>query len=173
MVDKGVLVIDPNTFGQVRSRTIEKALEYRFLADLTAELLRRDILFDVMRSDVDEHGYDLVIEANGVTRHIQLKGRAVEGTAKRVTCNVALCQRGSGCIVLLDHKDRSQQIHKIRFFGSVPNQKMTDISTFKTAKHQKGNATGIKNERPNQKIIPRDKFDILSGFDELAVRLFG
>lgn len=82
-----------------RSSAREKVLEYRFLADLTAELFLRDMGFDVLRSDVDALGHDLVIEANGVIRHIQLKAMYRGGKRTRLTANIRLAARPSGCIV--------------------------------------------------------------------------
>ena len=49
-------------------------LEYHLSGAVTSELLLRGQSFELLRTDCDRDGYDLVIEANGVIRHIQLKG---------------------------------------------------------------------------------------------------
>src|SRR6476620_10460783 len=62
------------------SSCLEKVLEHRFLAELTSALWLGGVRdFEVLRSDVDSHGYDLVIEANGILRHIQLKAMVCGG----------------------------------------------------------------------------------------------
>jgi hypothetical protein len=43
----------------------------------------------------------------------------------------------------------------------------------KVAKHTKANATGKKAERPDQRIISRNRFDSLGSLDEVLERLFG
>ena len=52
----------------------ETLIEHLFLGELMRSLwLQRVTQFEVLRPQVDDSGYDLVIEANRVTRHIQLK----------------------------------------------------------------------------------------------------
>jgi hypothetical protein len=43
----------------------------------------------------------------------------------------------------------------------------------KVAKHTKGNAEGIKGERPNLRILPRSHFEPVDSLDSLLCKLFG
>ena len=54
----------------------EKILEHRLVSDLAELMLRRGVELDVMRSDLDAQGHDVVLEAAGVIRHVQLKAMA-------------------------------------------------------------------------------------------------
>jgi hypothetical protein len=53
----------------------EAVLEHLFVGDLLRVLWKAGpVRADVMKPQVDDAGYDLFIEANGVARHVQLKG---------------------------------------------------------------------------------------------------
>jgi hypothetical protein len=67
----------PNAFDAshyLQSSLREKLLEHLFIGELVQELWkqgRRDI--EILRGEIDFAGYDLVLECNGVLRHVQLK----------------------------------------------------------------------------------------------------
>ena len=58
---------------------------------------RRDI--EVLRSEVDNGGDDLVIECDGVVRHIQLKSSHRDAATWYPKINVNLARRPSGCVI--------------------------------------------------------------------------
>lgn len=58
------------------------------------------------------------------------------------------------------------------YFSDEPNKKLSDISDFPIAKHTKGNADGIKNERPSIRVISKSKFTVLNTIEELYETLF-
>jgi hypothetical protein len=159
---KGMLVNDPNKCGRVTSPMIEKILEYRFLAELTSELYKHDTPCDVMRGDVDHYGYDLVIEANGILRHIQLKGitAAAKEEGKKGKggkewgqgwhCNDNLWELGSGCIVLLKHEEHCSKISGIKFFGGPPGKKLSEAPTLDTKDPPEPRA--VKGKKPSKKV---------------------
>ena len=47
------------------------------------------------------------------------------------------------------------------------------MADFKTAKHTKANAQGVKQERANTKVIPKSKFESVSNMGALVEKLFG
>lgn len=52
----------------------EILIEHLFIGEIMRRLWLKGITqFEVLQPQVDDSGYDLVIEANGVVRHIQLK----------------------------------------------------------------------------------------------------
>lgn len=67
-----------------QSTLIEKTLEYHLCGAIASELLLRGYSYELLRSDRDLTGYDLVIDANGFTRHIQLKTQIAGGKAAEV-----------------------------------------------------------------------------------------
>lgn len=155
-----------------RSSAREKVLEYRFLADLTAELFLRDMGFDVLRSDVDALGHDLVIEANGVIRHIQLKAMYRGGKRTRLTANIRLAARPSGCIVWMIYDPVTLGLVSFRWFGGAPGEQLPDIGA-RIARHGKCNAMGIKTDRPAHRVIPGRYFVTLPDVSTLTDRMFG
>lgn len=73
----------------------EKVLEHAFLTELSKVLLLDlRMPFEVLRSEFDGFGYDLVIEARGVIRHVQLKATRVGG--KRAHVDIGLA---NGCLL--------------------------------------------------------------------------
>jgi hypothetical protein len=111
-----------------RSSSREKVLAYRFLAERTAELYRRDLAFNVLRSDVDTLGDDLVIEADGIVRHIQLKATYRGGKSTRVTTNFRLATRPSGCLVWMIYNPVTLGITTFRWFGGRPGAPLPDLA---------------------------------------------
>jgi hypothetical protein len=59
------------------------------------------------------------------------------------------------------------------FFGGTPGQKLPALEAMKVARHSKGNAQGIKAERPQIRIVPRSQFERPTSLDDLIERLFG
>lgn len=87
-------------WGPEHSVLREKALEHIFLSELSkALLLDLSVPFEVLRSEFDANGYDIVVEARGIVRHIQLKLTRVGGKRRNVDINLALADKPSGCVV--------------------------------------------------------------------------
>src|SRR3546814_10658207 len=75
----------------------EKVVEHLFLAELSKEmLLRAKTPFEVLRSEFDGHGYNIVVEAKGVLRHIQSKHSLPNPKFPGRKVNVALTNKRVG-----------------------------------------------------------------------------
>ncbi len=59
------------------------------------------------------------------------------------------------------------------WFGGNPGEPLPELAGYKVAKHAKGNAEGIKLERPSIREIPKAKFKRLLTVDEVVLHLFG
>src|SRR6267378_4947305 len=58
----------------LRSSHREALLEHLFAGEIMRRLwIRGDWRLEVQKPQVDDGGYDLVLEANGVVRHVQMK----------------------------------------------------------------------------------------------------
>lgn len=69
------------TFDYRESSFREKLLEHVFVSELLQEAwLGRRQTMEVLRSEVDAAGYDLVLECGGTIRYVQLKGSRAEVT---------------------------------------------------------------------------------------------
>ncbi len=135
--------------------------------------LRGNIRIETLKPQVDDAGYDLVLEANGVVRHIQLKSSHSGSSTGDVKVSIHLSKNPSGCVIWVWFDPQTLRLGPFLWFGGVPGQSLPDLSTFKVAKHTKGNADGVKLERPNMRVIPKARFESIATIDELVLKLFG
>jgi hypothetical protein len=149
-------------------------IEHLLVGEIMRRLWIRGIpQFEVLQPQVDDSGYDLVIEANGVVRHIQLKSSFDEAATKQVKVSLKLASKPSACVIWIRFDPKTMALGPFLWFGGLPGARIPDVTSFKVAKHTRGNAQGIKKERPNQRTIPRAKFEEISDLDVLVTRLFG
>lgn len=150
------------------SSTREKILEHRFLADVTSELWRRGIFdFAVSHSEVDNSGYDVILEARGVTRHVQLKAVRAGGSTDGISLQLRLGDKPAGCAVLMVHDLRTLAIEQYRWFGGEPGQPLAALGE-KITRHPRS-----KSERPAHRDIRLTRFEPLNDVRALVDRLFG
>ena len=158
----------------------EKLLEHVFVSELLQEAwLNRHQTVEVLRSEVDDSGYDLVLECNGVIRHVQLKSSKADAKTSKQNVNIKLAEKPSGCVMWLvfqeDATAKRLKLHYL-FFGGGPGRPLCEdekLNSFKVGKHAKGDASGHKSERPSIRVIPKNKFTNIRGMAELMDRLFG
>jgi hypothetical protein len=74
-------------------------------------------------------------------------------------------------------RDEDESKHRVNlkylYFGDVPGKPLPSLEAFKISKHTKGNAQGVKKERPLIRQVPKSKFAELNGINELLGKLFG
>lgn len=127
----------------------EKLIEHLFIGELLKHSWRcRGCSLEIARPEVDNCGYDLVAEENGVVRHIQLKAAHLNARAASQKVHVALASKPSGCIVWTFFHEETLDLGPFLFFGGGAGDSLPDLSRFKIARHTKGNAAGVKAERP-------------------------
>ncbi|MBI4202182.1 MAG: hypothetical protein HY532_03590 [Chloroflexi bacterium] len=155
----------------------EQMLEHLFVSELMQEAwFGRKQPMDVLRSEVDSSGYDLVVECNGITRHIQLKSSLVESKKRYLSVSAELARKPSGCVIWLrigpDATGRRVSIGYY-FWGSAAGKPLPDLGAFQMTKHTKANVQGTKAERPGHHNVPPSQFKKVSSVQELAEILFG
>jgi hypothetical protein len=78
------------------SSSRQRLIEHLFLAELLRSLWRQGIVeCEILRPQVDDAGYDLVIEANRITRHIQLTSSFRGAAAGSVKASLMLRSKPS------------------------------------------------------------------------------
>lgn len=163
--------VNDETANYLSSTLRERIVEHLFLGEALRWLWQRgETDVEVLRSEFDAGGYDLVMSCKKIVRHIQLKTTVVNGKAANIKASLKLKDKPNGCIIWIFVTPKLKLDH-YRWFG-LPDQPMTDIENMKRAKHTKGNAKGIKAERPQHRIIPKGKFVELRSLDEVMERLF-
>ena len=120
----------------------EKMLLHYFLSDIYQYFwLTGNYSLEVLHSEVDSFGYDIVISANGKTRHIQLKGLKSGGSTSYFNINKRLAKKEGGCVIIQEFAEGESNI-EVKYY--YLNFEATDL-----------NAAGIKNERKEIKKVKK------------------
>jgi hypothetical protein len=151
----------------------EQALGHIFLGQLLAFMWQnggRDI--EVLKSEVDRGGYDIVLESNGIIRHIQLKSSFRGSKVREVDVSTKLLRKPGGCILWLEFDRESLAIEGYYWFGGNAGTALPDLGP-RVARHSKGNSDGEKTERPIHRVLIRGRFQTLANVGEVVAMLFG
>jgi hypothetical protein len=124
-------------------------------------------LIEILESQIDAYGYDLVIEYKDVVRHIQLKTKKSTGKAQKVAVKASLSAKPSAAVIWIFFDEKDFSFDKFKYFGGKARQKMPDIKNYKIAKHTKGDSTGKKNKRPKQRVIKVAEFTNITNIQDL------
>lgn len=152
----------------------ERLLEHLFIGELLKlSWTSGDCALEISKPEVDRSGYDLIAEANGVIRHIQLKATFVGSSTASQKLHISLGGKPSGCVVLIHFDKETLVLGPYLYFGGTPGEPLPSLANHKVAKHTKGNAQGIKGERPNIRTIPNSAFAKIDTIQELYFQLFG
>lgn len=135
-------------------------------------MLWRGVEMDVLRSEFDAQGHDVVLEAAGVMRHVQLKATVDGGKASSVIINTRLAQKQSGCVVWMSYDRQTLAIASYRWLGGLPGERLTSLGD-RLARQTRANAQGQKAQRLSHRVIAKGSFEQLSSLEQLADRLFG
>lgn len=127
---------------------------------------------EVLRSEFDAAGYDLVVSRGDIVRHLQLKAARKGGGTDAVKVSTKLAAKPSGCVVWVEVDDDLEMCDFL-WFGAAPGEPLPDMSALKLARHTKANALGQKGERPNHRILPKSRFRRLGSVEALAETLLG
>lgn len=148
----------------------EKALEHSFIGECLRHLWSKGIYdAEVLQADVDAAGYDVVMEVNGNTRHIQLKSSIRRKQFQNI--NVKLMDKPSGCVVWIICDENNLTPKEFFWFGGKVGKPLPDIKGGRKTKHRRLKS-GERTVRPNTYKVPKTKFSRLSDYDEVLERLF-
>jgi len=150
----------------------EKVFEHLFLGDLTRALLRAGRRCEVLRAEYDGAGYDLVLEADGILRHVQLKAMRADGKRAHVDVNIELASKPSGCVIWMLVDPETFTTTRYRWFGGAPGQPLPALGD-RPVRHTKADSRGVKAERPGLRQLARSRFTAVDTMDQLLERLFG
>jgi hypothetical protein len=162
----------PNTALALDSTLIEKALEYQLTGAIMARLLARGQRYELLHSVCDRDGYDVVIEAAGISRHIQLKAVVQGGKRGQFSLHTRLGEKPSGCAIWINWDRATMQPTGFRFFGGEPGQRLPDLGD-RVSRHSRGNGEGKKGLRPDHRNVSARRFEPVTDLDALVDRLFG
>jgi hypothetical protein len=151
----------------------ERLLEHIFIGEVIRQLwVSGEHQVEVLRSEVDGAGYDIVLECRSVVRHIQLKAARSGARRGNVDVNVKLGAKPSGCVVWFYFDPGELTLGPFLWFGGKPGTPLPSLDQFKVGRHTKGDSTGHKAERPNIRLIPKGSFAKVETVPELVQHLF-
>lgn len=151
----------------------EKLIEHLFIGELIKiSWLSGRYDLEVAKPEVDNAGYDLIIEAAGVLRHVQLKSSYLDSKTATQKIQIGLSEKPSGCVVWIYFDERTLSLGPYRVFGEEAGVPMTNIREFPIAKHSKANSHGVKLERPNIRIVNKGDFLFFENIEDVYDYLF-
>ncbi len=127
---------------------------------------------EMLTSRIGDAGYDLVLEANGVIRHIQLKS-TTRAAPSRVLINKALAEKPSGCVLWMHVDPTTLVLGPFFWFGGEPGKPFPDIEDFEIGKRTRRDISGNRPQRNSRRVVKRREFTQLNSIDEVAAYLFG
>lgn len=114
----------------------------------------------------------MVLEVDGVTRHVQFKSSAVGARASTQKVHIGLASKPSACVIWTRFDSNTMALGPFYFFGGGPGEPLPSLKSFPTAKHTKANADGVKLERPNLRVVGISRFRKLDDIPSLYAELF-
>lgn len=145
----------------LQSTFYEQLVEHLFIVELLQEAwFRHKRVVEVLRSEIDASGFDIVLECAGVLRHVQLKTSRVSAKTSCQKVSVRLEEKIGGCVIWIlrdevtDYRLRLSYL----FFGSAAGGALPSLTDYKVAKHTKGDSTGLKKERLRIRQVPKKEF---------------
>jgi hypothetical protein len=147
-----------------------RIVEHIFVGEILRRLwLRRITNVEVLRSEFDAHGYDIVMSRGDIVRHIQLKTQA----GGKISVSRSLSEKPSGCVIWITLNRETLDMPSFRWFGGEPGNPLPDISSFRSPKRPTHNAQRERPERKNHVAVKPSDFSKPKSLDEIIVCLFG
>ncbi len=128
----------------------------------------------MLRSEVDDCGYDLVLGCEGKWRHVQLKASHRAAKTAHVPVNVALTRTPSGCVLWLLFDGDTLELGPYLWLGGLPESRLSEEDLgARVGRRSRPDRLGVKRERPSIRSVPRAKFVRLEAISQVAKALFG
>jgi hypothetical protein len=151
----------------------EKLIEHLFIGELLKHSwANRGCALQIAKPEVDNCGYDLIAEEGRVVRHIQLKATHRKAKAASQKVHIALAEKPAGCVVWVYFDEDTLELGPFLFFGGAPGGRLPSLAGLKVGKHTKANSTGVKAERVNIRVVPRNRFKRYQSVSEIYEALF-
>lgn len=150
----------------------ERIVEHVFVGDALRTLWRQGIVdVEILRSEFDAHGYDLVMTRGRIVRHIQFK----TGTSRRprtVSVSQSLAEKPSGCVIWI-RVEPDLGMETFFWFGSAPGEPLPSIAGYANPLRPTHNKDGVRPPRQRHRAVPGKAFRELGTLSEVLEVLFG
>ena len=156
---------------QVYSRLREKIVEHVFVGETLRSLWRRGVFdVEVLRCELDAHGYDLVMVRGHVIRHIQFK-TGVRSRPQRVKVALQLADKPSGCVIWIE-VDNGLEMKTFWWLGAEPGERLPDLGE-RRDKRIARTKEGTRPPREGHRLINGSRFRQILTIDGVLETLFG
>jgi hypothetical protein len=153
----------------------EKIMEHRFIADIMMlGWYKYGVEIKVLYSEIDSSGYDVIFKKDNIIRSVQLKASAKKSKVPSLKINTLIIKEENPCIILIKYEFNDNKLDfdlDYYFWGKEIGKALPNIDDYKIAKKTTANSNGIKRERPNIRVIPKNEFREIS-LNELFSILF-
>lgn len=150
----------------------ERIVEHVFVGEALRTLWKRGITdVEVLRSEFDAFGYDLVMTRGHIQRHIQFKTGVGEKPV-RVSVGDALAFKPGGCVIWIA-VSLDLDLRHFWWFGGAAGRPLPDMSSLNRPKRIGRRQEGDRPERSNHRMVPAKMFRRIDSLDEVLEMLFG
>ena len=158
----------------LKSSFRERLIEHLFIGQLlTVSWLFDNAYLEVAKPEIDSQGYDIVLENRGVIRHVQIKASKLDARARAQNVHVALASKPSGCVIWVYFDETTLNLGPYYVFGNDAGMPLPSIEHLPIARHTKGDAQGVKHERPQIRRVKRSLFRKVEDVQSVYEWLFG
>ncbi|HEX8980848.1 MAG TPA: hypothetical protein VF811_14160 [Parasulfuritortus sp.] len=158
-----------------RSSHIENILQHAFLFELGSHVWRQDPRerLTILKAEVDDAGYDLIVERDVMIRRIQLKQAHDGKTPKSFSFRVEFAMHPGACIVVIHYSMRDLRPTSYSFFGQGLEEEMPYVGPERvTYAPGRRTASGEKVVRTKYRDAPFSQFKQNLSMGELLDELF-
>lgn len=150
----------------------ERVVEHVFVGEALRALWRRGVVHvEVLRSEFDAHGYDLVMVRRRIVRHIQFKTGTADKPDK-VSVSRALTDKPSGCVIWI-HVTDDLQMGPYFWYGGRPGEPLPSMDALVSPRRATHNKAGVRPVRQNHRLVPGEKFEKVETLEDVLARLLG
>jgi hypothetical protein len=150
----------------------ERIVEHVFVGEALRELWQLDVTdVEVLRSEFDAHGYDLVMCRGAIVRHIQFKA-STKRKPPKVSVHRSLYYKPSGCVLWIKVTDELK-MGPYYWLGGAPGEPLPPPGVDFRATKGRRNKEGKRQNRPNHVDVPGSNLQSIENLSEVLVRLFG
>jgi hypothetical protein len=154
-----------------KSSLREKIVEHVFIGEVLTALWRKGVTdAELLRSEFDAFGYDIVVERGPLTRHVQLKSGI--NKLSRIGVSDSLARKQSGCVIYI-HLTEGLDLTAFYWLGGSPGSALPPTAQYPRLKRTTPNKEGIKPERKGHRDVPRAAFEGPMNLDSLLFKLLG
>lgn len=148
----------------------EIIIEHQFIGAALKALWSAGIVdTEILRSEFDGFGYDLVISRESIVRHVQLKSGV---TIKTVGISRLLAEKPSGCVIFIQVDDRLD-MGPYFWFGSSAGEPLPCIGDLPATKRTTPNSAGEKPARVRHNNVPASRFTKVETLESLLEVMLG